>query len=163
MQARMRNPALVLPEAVQRLLALDAPIKHGRLAPSLIKLVETRASQINGCALCLDMHCHELRTLGESDERLFAVAVWRDAPYFTDAERAALALTEAVTRLSDQTDPVPDAVWEEAARHFDESALAALLLAIAKINVWNRLNVATRQPADGWRKLVAHPPVAKAS
>jgi AhpD family alkylhydroperoxidase len=155
MQARMRNPALVLPEAVQRILALDASIKHGRLAASLIKLVEIRASQINGCALCLDMHCHELRQLGESDERLFAIAVWRDAP--------ALALTEAVTRLSDKTDPVPDAVWEEAARCFDESALAALLLAIAKINVWNRLNVATRQPADGWRKLVAHPPVAKAS
>jgi AhpD family alkylhydroperoxidase len=163
MQARMRNPALVLPEAVQRILALDASIKHGRLAASLIKLVEIRASQINGCALCLDMHCHELRQLGESDERLFAIAVWRDAPYFTDTERAALALTEAVTRLSDKTDPVPDAVWEEAARCFDESALAALLLAIAKINVWNRLNVATRQPADGWRKLVAHPPVAKAS
>ena len=163
MQARMRNPALVLPEAVQRILALDGPVKHGRLAPNLIKLVETRASQINGCSLCVDMHCHELRKLGESDERLFAIAVWRDAPYFTEQERAALALTEAVTRLSDNADPVPDAVWEEAARHFDETALAALLLVIAKINVWNRLNVATRQPADGWRAFAAHPPVAKAS
>jgi alkylhydroperoxidase family enzyme len=80
------------------------------------------------------------------------VAAWRDAPYFTDAERAALALTEAVTRLSDWADPVPDAIWEEAARHYDEPALAALLIAIATINVWNRLNVATRQVAGEWVK-----------
>jgi AhpD family alkylhydroperoxidase len=159
----MRNPALVLPEAVQRILAIDAPIKHGRLAPNLIKLVELRASQINGCSLCVDMHSHELQKMGETNERLFAVAVWRDAPYFTEAERAALSMTEAVTRLSDATDPVPDAVWEEAARHYDESALAALLLAIAKINVWNRLNVATRQPADGWRAFVPGSATAKAS
>ena len=93
------------------------------------------------------MHARDLKRGGESDERLFAVAAWRDAPYFTDAERAALALTEAVTRLSDREDPVPDAIWEEAARHYDESGLAALLLTIAQINVWNRLNAATRQVA----------------
>ena len=154
MNARMRSPALVLPDAIQRVRALDGPIEHGRVPATIIKLVEVRASQINGCSLCVDMHCHELREMGEPEERLFTIAAWRDAPYFTDAERAALALTEAVTRLSDRDDPVPDAVWDEAARHFDEAALAALLLAIAKINVWNRLNVATRQPADGWRKLV---------
>jgi AhpD family alkylhydroperoxidase len=154
MNARMRNPALVLPDAVKRIRALDGPIEHGRLPATIIKLVEVRASQINGCSLCADMHSYELRKMGEADERLFTIAAWRDAPYFTDAERAALALTEAVTRLSDRDDPVPDAVWDEAARHFDEAALAALLLAIAKINVWNRLNVPTRQPGDSWRKLV---------
>jgi AhpD family alkylhydroperoxidase len=154
MNARMRSPALVLPDAIKRIRGLDGPIAHGKVPATIIKLIEVRASQINGCSLCVDMHCHELRQMGETDERLFTVAVWRDTPYFTDAERAALALTEAVTRLSDRDDPVPDAVWDEAARHFDEAALAALLLAIAKINVWNRLNVATRQPADGWRALV---------
>jgi len=96
------------------------------------------------------MHARELRQAGETDARLFAVAAWRDAPYFTDAERAALALTEAATRLSDREDPIPDAVWEEAARHYDEPALAALIIEIALINVWNRLNVATRQPAGEW-------------
>ncbi len=84
---------------------------------------------------------------GETDQRLFAVAAWRDAPFFTDQERAALALTEAVTRLADQADPVPDLVWEEAARHYDELQLAALLVQIAAINVWNRLNVPVRQEA----------------
>ena len=89
-----------------------------------------------------------MKKAGETDERLFTVAAWRDTPYFTDAERAALALTEAVTRLSDREDPVPDKVWEEAARHYDERTLAGLLLAIAGINVWNRLNAATRQVVD---------------
>jgi alkylhydroperoxidase family enzyme len=91
------------------------------------------------------------RTAGETDERLFAVAAWRDSPYFSDAERAAFALTEAVTRLSDRTDPVPDEIWNEAARHYDEPTLATLLIGIANINVWNRLNVATRQPAGVWK------------
>jgi AhpD family alkylhydroperoxidase len=159
----MRNPVLVLPEAMQRLLALNAPIERGGVSPTVIKLVELRASQINGCGLCVDMHAYELRQMGETDDRLFAVAAWRDAPYFTDAERAALALTEAVTRLSDREDPVPDAVWDEAKQHYDESALAALLLAIAKINVWNRLNVATRQPANSWRALVSRRAAAVAS
>ncbi len=98
------------------------------------------------------MHCCDLKKAGETDERLFALAAWRDAPYFTDAERAALALTEAVTRLSDRPDPVPDEIWDEAVRHYDEPALAALILSIALINVWNRLNVATRQVAGAWAK-----------
>src|SRR5207248_6213376 len=115
-----------------------------------IGLVQLRASQINGCSVCVDMHARDLKRAGETDERLFAVAAWRDAPYFTDAERAALALTESITRLSDRPDPVPDDVWNEAARHYDEQALAALVIAIATINVWNRLNVATRQVAGEW-------------
>ena len=97
------------------------------------------------------MHARDLKKAGETDQRLFAVAAWREAPYFTDAERAALALTEAVTRLSDRADPVPDDVWEEATRHYDEPALAALILGIANINVWNRLNVTTRQVAGEWK------------
>jgi alkylhydroperoxidase family enzyme len=87
------------------------------------------------------------RRLGETDDRLFAVATWRAAPYFSDAERAALALTEAATRLGDRSDPVPDDVWEDAARHYDEQALAGLVLSISLINAWNRLNVVTRQVA----------------
>jgi len=120
-----------------------------------INLVQLRASQINGCSVCVDMHARDMKRAGETDERLFAVAAWRDAPYFTDAERAALALAEALTRLDDRADAVPDDVWNEAARHYDERELSALLLSIALINVWNRLNVATRQVAGEWVRAAA--------
>ena len=152
MEARMKNPALILTDAMQPLQALGAVPYQADLPRRTLELVHLRASQINGCALCLDMHAKSARKDGESDERLFAVAAWRDAPYFTDAERAALALTEAVTRLSDRTDPVPDDVWNEAAQHYDERSLAALILAIANINVWNRLNVTTRQVAGSYAR-----------
>jgi AhpD family alkylhydroperoxidase len=151
MQARTSHPAMIVPDAMQALQALGAAVGKGGVPSRTLELVHLRASQINGCGVCLDGHWRIAREAGETDERLFAVAAWRDAPYFTDAERAALALTEAVTRLSDRADPVPDALWDEAARHYDEPALAALILAIANINVWNRLNVATRQvAAGGW-------------
>ena len=125
--------------------------------PELANLFEAnrghlRASQINGCSVCIDMGWRMLKKQGEKDERLFAVSAWRDAPYFTDAERAALGLTEAVTRLSDRSNPVPDDVWEEATRYFDQTQLANLVLAIALTNVWNRLNVTTRQIAGEWLK-----------
>ena len=97
------------------------------------------------CSVCVDMHAKAARRSGESEERVFAVAAWRETPYFSDAERAALALTEALTRLADKEEPVPDAIWDAAAEHFDEPQLAGLLPDIAQINVWNRLNVATRQ------------------
>jgi AhpD family alkylhydroperoxidase len=113
-------------------------------------LFHLRASQINGCSTCVDTGVCYARKGGETDERLNAVAFWRDAACFTDAERAALALTEAVTRLSDQADPVPDEIWDEAVRHYDEPALAALILSIATTNVYNRLNVTTRQVAVSW-------------
>jgi AhpD family alkylhydroperoxidase len=113
-----------------------------------LDLVHLRASQINGCSVCVDLHCRDLRKTGETDDRLFAVAAWRDAPYFSAAERA----SEGVTRLSDRPDPVPDEIWEDAARHYDEKALAALITAIALINVWNRLNVTTRQVTGQWAK-----------
>jgi AhpD family alkylhydroperoxidase len=122
-------------------------VHQGGVPPKTLELVNLRASQINGCGVCAVQHPRIAKKLGETDERLYAVAAWRDAPYFTDAERAALALTEAVTRMSDRADPVPDQIWDEAARHYDEQALAALVVAIASINVWNRLNVTTRQVA----------------
>jgi len=149
-QARMTNPAMVVPEALQALIALAKSARTSGVPSQTVYLIHLRASQINGCSVCVDMHSRELKQAGEADERIFAVAAWRDAPYFTDAERAALALTEAATRLSDRADPVPDEVWDEAARHYDEPALAALIIEIASINVWNRLNVTTRQVAGEW-------------
>jgi AhpD family alkylhydroperoxidase len=117
-----------------------------------LELVHLRVNQINGCSVCAHMQTRHLNKSEETAERFFAVAAWRDAPFFTDAERAALALAEAVTRLSDRPDPVPDDIWNEAARHYDERALAALMLHIALSNVWNRLNVTTRQVAGEWLK-----------
>lgn len=150
MQARMTNPVQVLPDALKALTALGRAAETGTVPVATHKLVHLRASQINGCGVCVDMHARELREVGESPERIAAVAAWRETPYFTDAERAALALTEAATRLADRPDPVPDAVWDDAADHFDEKELAGLLLSIAAINAWNRLNAATRQIAGSW-------------
>jgi AhpD family alkylhydroperoxidase len=152
MQSRMNNPAVIIPEAMKALFALNSATENRGVPLPTIGLTQLRASQINGCSVCVDMHARYLKKLGETDERLFAVAAWRDAPFFTDAERAALALAEAVTRLSDREDPVSDEIWNEAARHYDEQALASLILAISLINVWNRLNVSTRQVAGEWVK-----------
>ena len=150
MQPRMSNPAMIVPGAMQALQALARSAEQGGVPQRTLELVHLRASQINGCSVCVAGHSRILEKAGETNERLFAVAAWREAPYFTDAERAALALTEAATRLSDRADPVPDEIWGEAARHYDEPALAALILSIAQINVWNRLNVATAQAAGVW-------------
>ncbi len=153
MQARMKNPAAIVPGAMQAIQALHSATEKGGVPPPTLSLVHLRASQINGCGFCVDFGTRSARKAGESDERLFAVAAWRETPYFTDAERAALALTEAVTRLSDRADPVPDEIWDEAARHYDERALGALILSIATTNVFNRLNVTTRQMAGAtWEK-----------
>ena len=150
MQSRITNIAFAVPDAMHALQALGAAAGKGDVPERTIGLVHLRASQINGRSVCVDMHPRMLKKAGETDQRLFAVAAWPDTPYLTDAERAALALTEAVTRLSDRADPVPDAVWDEAAKHYDEAALADLVIQISLINVWNRLNVATRQPAGQW-------------
>jgi AhpD family alkylhydroperoxidase len=117
-----------------------------------LELVHLRASQINGCSVCVDMHAKAARKGGESEERVFAVAAWRETPYFTGAERAALALTEALTRIADRADQVSDELWAQASEHFDETQLAALVLEIAHVNLWNRLNIATRQLVgeQGW-------------
>jgi len=152
MQARMSNPAMIVPGAMEALMALGKSVKKSGVPSRTLDLAYLRASQINGCSFCVDMHSRDAKKAGETDERLFAVAAWREAPYFTDAERAALALVEAVTRLSDRADPVPDEIWEEAARHYDEPALAALILSIATVNLWNRLNATTRQVAGEWTR-----------
>ena len=149
-EPRIPNIAGTVPEALQALLALAKAAAKGGVPPTTHKLVHLRASQINGCSFCVDMHSRELRDGGEPDERIWGVAGWRESPYFDDAERSALALAEAGTRLSDKEDPVPDEVWQEAARHYDETELASLVLSIAAINAWNRLNVITRQPAASW-------------
>jgi AhpD family alkylhydroperoxidase len=151
MQARVKNPLSLLPDTLPALLAVNKSAEDG-LPFVTRKLVHVRASQINGCSVCVDMHSRELKKTGESDERIFAIAAWRDAPYYTDPERAALALTEAVTRLSDRADPVPDEIWNEAARNYDERALVALLVQIGLINVFNRLSVATKQIAGEWTR-----------
>ena len=152
MQARMsQNPMMMVPRALQAMQALQTLRKsvqqQGVVPWRTIDLVQLRVSQINGCSICVVEHAGFLKEAGESDERLFAVAAWRDAPCFTDAERAALALAEAVTRIADQADPVPDAIWDEAARHYDEQGLATLVLMISTANLFTRLGTATRQGA----------------
>lgn len=150
-QTRMPNPAVIIPEAMTPILNLLKAAKSGGVPDKTLELVHLRASQINGCSFCVDGGARSARKNGETEERLFAVAAWREAPYFTDAERAALALTEAATRLSDRADAVPDEIWNEAARHYGDKQLASLLLMIGITNLFNRLNAATRQMAGaGW-------------
>ena len=147
MERRIQNPALLLPGATEAIQGLVATVYGGGVPRRTLGLVHLRASQINGCSFCVDTGVRQAKKEGETDERLWAVAAWREAPYFNDAERAALALAECVTRLSDRADPVPDKVWAEAARHYDEMGLAALTAWIALTNLFNRFNVTTRQPA----------------
>lgn len=150
MEARIPNPVMSIPGLFDALQALGAATDVEGPPKEIRELVSLRASQINGCSVCLDMHSRGAKKGGESDERLFTLAAWRDTPYFSDAERAALTLTEAATRLSDRSDPVPDDVWNDAANNFDETALAALVVTIASINLWNRLNIVTGQIAGEW-------------
>jgi len=149
--ARITNPALLFPDATKAVQDLVKSIQGSDAIPSsVLELVHLRASQINGCSFCVNMAFRGGEKPKETDERLFMVSAWREAPNFSDAERAALALTEAVTRLADQSDPVPDEIWQDAARHFDERALGALVLWIGTTNLFNRVNVTTRQPAGSW-------------
>ncbi|MBO3752043.1 carboxymuconolactone decarboxylase family protein [Streptosporangiaceae bacterium NEAU-GS5] len=140
----------VFPAAYKALIALDKQTAHGPLEKPLMELIRLRASQINGCAYCVDMHAADAKAGGESDNRLYAVAVWQEGPFFTDRERAALALTEAATRLSDGHG-VPDEVWEEAARHFNEEELAAVVMAITTINAWNRIGVTAQLTPESYK------------
>lgn len=135
------------PAAYQAMSALQAYVNNSSLDKKLVYLVEVRASQINGCAFCLDMHAFHAREIGETEQRLYTVAGWREAPFFSDRERAALALTESVTLLAGTH--VPDDVYEEAARHFSEKEIVELLILIVTINGWNRLVVSSRTlPAE---------------
>ncbi|MGH2479651.1 MAG: carboxymuconolactone decarboxylase family protein [Ktedonobacteraceae bacterium] len=147
MQARMSNPATILPDAMNGIQALTKATQQGGVPQTVLDLVHLRASQINGCSFCVDYGARSAKQTGETDERLFAIAAWREAPYFTDAERAALALAEAATSLADRADPVPDAIWEEATRYYDEKGLAAIILMIAMTNLFNRVNVTIKQGA----------------
>jgi len=154
MQSRMAHPVFILPDAMQALFALNKAIED-KLPPKIHKLAHLRASQINGCSACVDMHARELQHAGVPIEHIFAVSAWRETPYFSDAERVALELTEALSRIADQPDPVPDSLWERVRHHYDEKETAALLLTIAQINLWNRLNVAVRQMAGVQREKAA--------
>ena len=128
---------------IDDIIVSELQVHHCGLEASLLELVKSRASQINGCAWCLDMHSKDARARGESEQRLYLLPVWRDAHCYSERERAALAWTEAVTRIAGTHD-VADAVYADARRHFDEKALVDLTLAIIAINGWNRMNVAFR-------------------
>ena len=154
LKARIKNPAMLMPEAMQAIQALGKAAESGGVPQKTLALVHLRASQINGCSVCVDL-AFRFKKAEDTEERMFTVSAWRDSPLFTDAERAALALAESVTRLSDRPDPVPDDVWNEAAQHYNERELAQLVLWISVTNVWNRVNVATKQVAGEWAKSAA--------
>ncbi|MFI6510402.1 carboxymuconolactone decarboxylase family protein [Streptosporangium sp. NPDC050855] len=150
MEARMKNPATIIPAAIQPIQALIGAARSQGLPEELMEMIHLRVSQINGCAFCVDAGLKSLRKLGESEERIGLVVAWREAPYYTDTERAALELAEAATRLADRADAVPDEVWNNAADHFDERQLASILLMTAVTNLFNRLNAPIRQIAGTW-------------
>lgn len=145
MDARIPNYPKIAPEPFKAMLALSAATKNCSLEPKLLELVKIRASQINGCAYCLDMHTQDARALGETEQRLHLVSAWREAPFYTDRERAALAWTEAVTKVSDTH--VPDDVYDEVRARFSEKEAVELNWAVVTINAWNRLAVSFRIPA----------------
>ncbi len=137
------------PGALQALLGLEKHLHSCGLEETLLHLVKLRVSQMNGCAYCLDMHWKDLRAIGESEQRLYELDAWREAPFYTDRERAALAWAEGVTRVTEGH--VPDALYEEARRHFGEKELVDLTLAVAAINSWNRFAIAFRAPAGTYQ------------
>ncbi len=139
----------VAPEGLAAMLGLEKYARGSGLEHGLLELVKTRASQLNACAYCLDMHTKDARAAGESEQRLYALAAWREAPFFSDRERAALGFAEALTRVGENG--VPDEVYEEARRHFAEKELVDLALAIVAINGWNRLAVAFRTVPGSYR------------
>ncbi|MBX6384609.1 MAG: carboxymuconolactone decarboxylase family protein [Microbispora sp.] len=139
------NVPKVAPEAYQAMRGVERYLQGCDVPHVTLELVKIRVSQINGCSFCLDMHARDAKKSGVSDERLWSVAAWREAQCYTDAERAALALAEAATRIADRPDPVPDDIWAEAARHYTQEQLAALIVAIAQINAWTRINVVSRR------------------
>ncbi|MEE1760484.1 MULTISPECIES: carboxymuconolactone decarboxylase family protein [unclassified Streptomyces] len=148
MQARMKNPATVLPEALPAIQGLIKAAHQGGVPQEIMEFTHLRASQINSCSACVHVSLASGRKAGISDERLWGVAAWREAPYYSDAERAALALAEEMTRLGDRSgDAVPDELWDEVADHFDERQIASLVLWIATTNLFNRVNAAIKEPA----------------
>ncbi len=147
MTARIDNPANLLPDSMTGIQSLIKAAYSANVARSTMELVHLRTSQINSCSPCVYSGSISAKKAGETDERLFAVAAWRETDLFSDAERAALALAESMTRLADRADAVPDDVWEAAAKHCDEEQLAGLVLWVATSNLFNRINAATKQSA----------------
>jgi AhpD family alkylhydroperoxidase len=151
MSPRMANPVEVVPGVMEAALGLAKTISKAGIPQETRDLVHLRISQINGCAACIYLHSRDLGKSKETDERFLMVAAWREAECFTDAERAALGLAEAVTRLSDRPGSVTDEIWAEAAKHYSEQELGALVVSIGLVNLWNRINVTTRQtPRMPW-------------
>jgi AhpD family alkylhydroperoxidase len=150
MTARIDTAALA-PAAYKAMVALDNRVHQTTIPKPLLELMKLRASQINGCAYCVDLHSHDAKEAGEPGERIFAVAAWAEGPFFSEAERAALALTEAMTRLGEGGGRVSDEVWEQATKHYDEQRLAELVMVIAAVNAWNRIGVATRMVPESYR------------
>ncbi|MDF5757662.1 carboxymuconolactone decarboxylase family protein [Spongiactinospora sp. TRM90649] len=150
MKSRMQNPAAVLSGAMQPIQDLFKAVHSGGVSGEILELVHLRVSQINGCSACVDAGTKSARKAGVSDERLATVVAWRETPYFTEEERAALALAEAATRLADRPDSVSDEIWDAAATYFDEKQLAAIVLMTGVTNLFNRLNATTRQIAGAW-------------
>lgn len=152
MEARLNVMASpVAAKAIKHLIAASKALADSTLPAATRELVNLRASQINGCAGCIDMHTKEAAAAGETSVRLNLVVAWREAKVFTDAERAALELTEEGTRIADAAGGVSDEVWANAAKYYDEDQLAALVTQIAVINAFNRLNVITQQPAGDYQ------------
>jgi AhpD family alkylhydroperoxidase len=143
------NYGKVAPGVRKAMLGLENYVNNCGLEPVLLDLVRLRASQINGCAFCIDMHAKDLRAAGESEQRVYILDAWRESPFYSDRERAALAWTEAVTLVT--AGHVPDEVYEQAHRHFSEEELANLTLAIVAINGWNRLNISFRTVPGGYQ------------
>ncbi|WP_067486430.1 carboxymuconolactone decarboxylase family protein [Actinomadura hibisca] len=150
--SRMPDIYALATPGYQGLLDVETFLGGTEVPKRTLELVKLRVSQINGCGLCVDMHSHDAKRGGETDERLWSVAAWREASWYTDEERAALALAEAATRIADNGAGVPDEVWDQAADHYGEKELAALIMAIATINAWNRIHVTIRTPAGALRK-----------
>ncbi|ALO09654.1 hypothetical protein AQF52_4060 [Streptomyces venezuelae] len=150
LRSRMQNPVAVLPAAQRPIQELFKAVHSGGVDAETLELVHLRVSQINGCAACVDAGSKTARKAGVSDERLATVVAWREAPYFTPEERAALELAEAATRLADRPDAVSDEVWDTAATYYDEKQLAAIILMVGVTNLFNRLNATTRQIAGAW-------------
>ena len=139
----------VSPEAIKGMYELEAFVRNCGLDHKLLHLLKTRASQMNGCAYCIDMHTKDARAVGETEQRLYALNAWRETPFFTDQERAALAWTEALTNI--QQSHAPDDVYEELTRHFSEKDIVSLTLAITTINAWNRIAIGFRAPAGTYQ------------
>jgi AhpD family alkylhydroperoxidase len=153
-EPRMANPAQILPDSFKGMGHLMAAVAKGGLSMTTAELVALRASQLNGCSACVQTHVEALQGEGESVDRIVGVSAWGESPYFDEAERAALALTDALTRLADSHDAVSDELWREVTKHYDEKQVSALILQISTVNLFNRINVTVRERADkpSWKQ-----------